>query len=185
LPFVGDIFPKTPSLDEVRLPILLPGRVGNGITTRPSIAVMTLKELTDIAAPKLSQNEEIFAIGLAQGARQFFGDEIGDLIKGERVLSANSVDLVLKAVRSGVLGRSDLISPETAEPVIQVVQSAVESLRRGRKGVPNSQNEQELFEALQNLTPDERVRFDEIVNELTQRAIKRTVDRLSSIERLF
>jgi aarF domain-containing kinase len=183
LPFLGDIFPLPPALDEVPLPILLPS-LGEAGLNRPSISIVTLKELIDAAAPKLDQDEDVFAIGLAEGARKFFGDEIGDLIKGERVLSVATVDLVLKALRSGVLGGTPADSQQATESVIQFVQNAVSVLRRG-SGSSSTSDDTEFAEALESLSPEERDRFDEIVNELTQSAIKRTVDRLSKIERVL
>ena len=186
LPFIGDIFPPSPALDEVPLPFLLPGLLDDGVTNRPSLSVMTLKEFVDVAAPALSQDEEIFAIGLAEGAGEFFGDEIGSLFKGEKVLSAETVDLALTALRSGILGRNNVISPEAADAVIQFVQNGVNLIRRdGGRSRGSSGLEIELAEALDSLSDKERERFDEIVNELTQRAIKRTIERLSSVERVL
>ena len=180
LPFVGDLLPPTPALDEIPLPILLPS-VGVDGQNRPSVGILTLREFIDAAFPKLTQDEELFGIGLADGAREFFGDEVGDLIKGEKVLSAQTVDFVLKALRSGALGRSDLISPEAAQPVLDFVQNAVNVLRRGNG---DSSVESEFTDALDSLSEQERARFDEITNQLTQRALQRTVARLSNIDRI-
>lgn len=179
IPFLGDIFPAPPKMEEVPLPILLPAADGS---QRPSLAVLSINEFVDYAAPKLDQKEEIFAIGLAEAAGEFLGDEIGDLVKGKKVLSINSINIVLDALRSGILGRNNLVSPETAEPVIQFVQNSLKSVTRRRSSSSGSKGE--FAEALKSLSSTERVRFDEIVNELTQRAIKRTVDRLAKVERL-
>lgn len=180
LPFLGDILPPTPALDEVPLPILLPA-VGSDGRNRPTVGILTLREFIDTALPKLSQDEELFGIGLADGAREFFGEEIGDLIKGDRVLNAQTVDLVIKALRSGALGRSDLVSQEAAEPVLKFIENAVNTLRRGTR---SSVLDGEFSEALDSLSPKERARFDEIVSQLTQRALQRTVSRLSNVERI-
>ena len=183
LPFVGDVLNSLapPSLEELPLPILLPG-VDN--VSRPSLTVTTLKEFVDVAAPPLSQDEEIFAIGLAEGAGEFFGDEIRDLVKGERVLSPETVDLTLKALRSGVLGRSNFISPETADAVLRNIQNAVDLIRRGSRG-EGDPSSTEFAQTLSSLDEEERKRFDRIVNELTQRAIQRTIERLSNLERIL
>lgn len=186
LPFLGDVLPPPPVFDEIPLPLLLPG-VGEDGQNRPSVSLLSLKEFTDLVAPKLDQDEEIFAIGLADGAREFFGDAIGDLLKGERVLSPQSIDLVLKAVRSGVLGRNDLFDADSdaARSVIQFVENALNVVRQTRSTSQNSDFEKELKEALDNLNDSERLQLDEIINELTQRAIRRATTRLSQVERLL
>ncbi len=178
IPFLGDIFPAPPKLEEIPLPILLPAADGS---QRPSLAVLSINNFVDYAAPKLDQKEEIFAIGLAEAAGEFLGDEIGDLFKGKRVLSVDSVNIVLDALRNGILGTNNLVSPETAEPVIQFVQNSLNTIRRGRS---SSGKKTEFADALKSLSPTERARFDDIINELTQRAIKRTVDRLAKVERV-
>lgn len=178
LPLIGDIFPPTPSFDEIPLPILLPPFSRGG---RPTVTVMSLKEFTDIAAPKLDQEEELFAIGLADGAREFLGDDVGDLLKGERVLSAQSVQLVLKALRSGALGQSNLANNSDAARAVQ--QFAQQALNLS--GSSSSNSDGELFEAVNKLSPVERERLDEIFTELSQRAIQRAIDRLSKVEGLL
>lgn len=180
LPFIGDVFPPSPVLDEVPLPILLPG-IGADGRNRPSLAVLTLKEFTDAIAPKLDQDEEVFAIGLAEGAEEFFGKEVADLIKGERVLSPQTIQLALQALRSGVFGRRDLLSSNAARGVYQFVENALSVTLRGRR---DSNLEREFSATLAELSPDERARFDEIVRELTERAIQRAIDRVASVQRL-
>lgn len=181
LPFIGNLFPSTPTLDSIPLPLLLPG-VGPGGQNQPSVGILTLKEFVDFAAPKLDQDEEIFAIGLAEGAQEFFGEEIGDLIKGKGVLRPESIQYVLSAIRSGALGRNNVLSSETAERVVEFVQNALSAVQQGTL---NSNLEQELTEAVANLTEGERAQLDTITTELTQRGIERAVSRLSSVDRLI
>jgi len=181
LPFLGDVFPQPPPFDEVPLPLLMP-RVGNDRINRPSVGLMTLKEFTDTVAPKLNQDEDIYAIGLADGAREFFGPEIGDLLNGERILSPQSIQIFLEALRSGILGRRDLVSSDTAKAVIGFVENAVSFARRG---TTRTKMESDLFEAIAELDESERTTLDEIVRDVTQRAIARAADRLSSVERIL
>ena len=185
IPFIGNVFPLPPALDEVPLPLLLP-RIGEDGQNRPSVGILSLKEFTDLIAPKLDQDEEIYALGLSDGAREFFGDEIGGLILGERVLSTQTVDLVLKAVRSGVLGRNDVIdvSSDVTQSILQFLQNAMDAVRRGSPSA-GSVLEGEFYEALESLDDTERSRFDDIVTELMQRALGRAITRLSSIDRIL
>jgi aarF domain-containing kinase len=181
IPFLGDIFPPAPALDEIRLPLLLP-IVGENGQNRPTVSLLSLKDFTDLLAPKLSQDEEVFAISLAD----FIGGEIGALLKGDRVLSAQSGDLILRALRSGVLGRSDLLdtNSDAARSVLQFIENFLNVFRR-RSSSQASELESEMYEAINALTESERMDLDEIVNELTQRSIRRAVTRLSKVERLL
>jgi hypothetical protein len=170
-------------LDEIPLPLLLPGINTDGLN-RPSVGILSLKEFTDLIAPKLTKEEEIFAVELADGAREFFGDEVGSLLKGERLLSLRSIDLVLKAVRSGVLGRTDLfLNSDVPRAVLSFVENALSSVRQGSTSL--SDFEMNLNEALASLSTEERRRFDEILEEITKRAIQRASLRLSKVNRLL
>ena len=180
IPFFGDVFPSPPALDEIPIPILLPPS-SNG--NRPTVSLLTIKDFTDLVAPKLSQDEEIYAISLAD----FIGGEIGGLLKGERVLSSQSMDLVLRTVRSGALGRSDLlpVNNEVVESVTGFVQNTWNTLRRQPSSSDASALELDLYDAMNSLTDTEQAALNDILNEITRRGIERAVDRLSQVERIL
>lgn len=180
IPFFGDVFPSPPALDEIPIPILLPPS-SNG--NRPTVSLLTIKDFTDLVAPKLSQDEEIYAISLAD----FIGGEIGGLLKGERVLSSQSMDLVLRTVRSGALGRSDLlpVNNEVVESVTGFVQNTWNTLRRQPSSSDASALELDLYDAMNSLTDTEQAALNDILNEITRRSIERAVDRLSQVERIL
>jgi hypothetical protein len=180
LPFLGDVLPFPPALDQIPAPLLLPG-IGQDGSNRPFVSILSLKEFTDLVAPRLDQEEEIFAIGLADAAKEFFGKEIGDLVKGEKVLSTESMDVVLRALRSGAFGRNDLLQADSGvvQSVLDFADQAL-SLVRGRGGSHRADSAvKDLYEALDSLTVSERERLDGIVSELIQRTIRRAVERLS------
>lgn len=185
LPLVGDIFPPSPKLDEVRLPIVLP-RVsatsgGDLRQAAPSLALLSLRELVDVVAPKLTQDEEIFAIGLAEGAEEFLGPEIASLFKGERVLRPQTMQIVIDTLRSGALGRSQVLSSSAAQSVLNFVGTALNQIQgRGR----NTANSSEIYDIINNLPEKERARFDEVLEELTSREIQRALKRIEKIDRL-
>jgi hypothetical protein len=180
IPFLGDLLPPTPKLDEIPFPILVPSGVDG--TGTPSLTVTTMKQLTDIVAPKLNQDDEIFALGLADAAQEFFGQEIGDFVRGESVFSVQSIEILLAALRSGVIQRTDVLSPEVVEAVTSSV-SRFLSLARGSSssGSP-TKVEKELQDAVNVLGPAERERLDYIINQLTRRSISRTLNRLSTMQ---
>ena len=184
IPLVGDLFPPSPKLDEVPLPILLPraSSTGSGrlIQAPPSVAIMTLRELINAVAPKLTQDEEIFAIGLAEGAGEFLGPEMASLFKGERVLSPQTMKMVIDSLRSGALGRSRVLSSEAAKSVLDFTSTALSQVQRSSKTV----KQPEIYGIINNLPVNERARFDDILEELTSRAIQRALQRLEKIERI-
>ena len=181
IPFLGDIFPASPKLDEIPLPILIPTLDAGGSMGTPSLAVMTLKDLTAKIAPKLNQDDEIYAIGLAEAAKEFFGDEVADFIRGEGVFSLKTGEILLGAIRSGALGRNDLLSNEATKRVVSFIGNTLSSVR----GSSASELEGSLTEAIANLDETERGRLDDITNELTQRSLKRLIERLQDVERIL
>jgi aarF domain-containing kinase len=178
LPIFGDIFPPSPKIDEVPLPLLLPGANGN----QASVGMLTLKEFSNILAPKLSQEEELFGLSLSDAAGELFGEGVADFLRGESVLSAKSGQLLISAVRSGVLADDNLLSGETAQSVL----NTVSSLFNSAAGSTNSAEiEQKLSEALSQLSESERKRLDGIVEELIQRSISRATNRLAGVPRVI
>lgn len=180
LPLLGDILPPSPRLDEIPLPLLLPGSEG---IRAPSVAVLTIKELTEAVAPKLSQDDELFALGLADAATEFFGEEIGAFVRGESVFSAQSADIVLAGLRSGAIGRVDVLSPEALQSVIESTSNVLSQIRGSRQ--ETTQIEKELSEAIGNLDEKESNLLEEIVGEITKRTVERALQRLSTIDRLL
>lgn len=178
IPFLGDIFPPSPKLEEIPLPLLLPGSEG---IRSSSFAITTIQKLTDAVAPKLSQDDELFALGLADAAQEFFGEGMGDFVRGESVFSTQSVEILLSGLRSGLIGKTDVLSPEAVQSVIDTM-SRILTLVQGSSSSEGS-IEKGLQDAVNNLNSSERKRLDDIVNELTQRSITRFLERLSSVER--
>jgi len=177
LPFLGDILPPSPKLDEIPLPLLLPGAEG---VQSSSFTVTTIKKLTEAVAPKLSQEDELFALGLADAAQEFFGESMGDFVRGESVFSTESIEILLSGLRSGVVGKTDLLSEEAVETVVETTTNIL-NLIQGSSST-DSALEKDLRDAVNNLDAGEKERFDEIINELTQRSITRLLERLSKVE---
>lgn len=182
IPFVGDILPPSPKLDELPLPLLLPG-VGSNGASRPSVALMTIKDVTELAAPKLTQDEEIYAISLAEAAGEFFGPAVAEFVRGEGLLSTQSAELVLGALRSGALGRNDILSREAVQNVIDFSGRTLSALSGSSSKEVAFENS--MSDAISSLDDSERARLDEIVAELTRRSVQRVADRLADVNRLL
>ena len=190
LPLFGDIFPATPKLDEIALPLLLPRMAsssgGDLRQASPSVALVSLREFINTVAPKLSQDEEIFAIGLAEGADEFLGRDIADLLKGERVLRPETMQVVIQALRSGAMGRTEVMSSTAAKSVLDFVGSALDQVSRSGRGkdAGKEASSSEVYKIINNLPANQRARFDDILQELTSSAIQRALTRMERIERI-
>lgn len=170
LPLLGDVlpFPKV-QLDDVPLPFLLPGGEGDGAA--PRVSLMTVGEFTDIIAPKLDRDEEIYAISIADAAEQFLGKDAADFLRGDGLLSAQSAKLVLAAATSGLLGNADLLGTSSAQSVLKALSDVLKRLDQNGSGANSV--EETLSEATSALSTEERARLDEIVTELTKRILQR------------
>lgn len=177
LPFFGDIFPPSPKIDEVPLPILLPGKNGN----QASVGMLTLKEFSEKIAPKLNQNEELFALSLSDAAGELFGEDVAEFLRGESVLSIKTVSLLISATRSGVLGNVGDVSNDTVKTLLSNARSLLSTVDSGSFG----DVEGKLSEAMSQLSASENERLQGITKELLKRSIARANERLSSVPRLI
>jgi Predicted unusual protein kinase len=183
LPFFGDIFPPAPKLDEVPLPILLPATNGNG-SSRPSVGMLTLKEFNDLIAPKLSQGEEIYALSLADAIGELFGEEVAEFVRGESVLSAKSIQILLGAIRSGILADTNFLAGDAAKVVLENVGNLINTVARQSNG-SSGNLEAKLKSSLSELTDSERKRLDYITEEIVRRSIARATERLADVQRVL
>ncbi|KAG7347961.1 ABC1 family-domain containing protein [Nitzschia inconspicua] len=176
IPFLGDILPPSPKLDEIPLPMLLP-RIDGGT---PSAQVLSIKQLTEAVAPKLSQEDELFALGLADAAEEFFGKEMAEFVRGENVFSTQSIAILLSGLRSGAFKGVNAVSPQAVETVVESTSRILSLIRDSNSAGSASKFEKALRSAVESLDPSERRRLEEIVNELTRRTISRSLERLSA-----
>lgn len=178
LPFLGDVLPQPPKvqLDDVPLPFLLPA--GDGDRIRPSVSLMTVNEFTDLIAPKLTRDEEIYAISIADAAEQFLGSDSANFMRGDGIISTQSAQLVLAAATTGLLGNSDLLGTPAAKNTLKSLSGLLNRLNRS-SGSKQSV-EDTLAEATSKLTDVEKERLDEIVTELTKRILQRVRARVGT-----
>jgi aarF domain-containing kinase len=175
LPFLGDIFPSSPNLDEIPLPLLLPKRLPNGQST-PFISILTLKEFTDIIAPKLSQDEDIYAIGLTEAVKEFLGEDVAEFVRGDSIFSFRSAEFVFRALRSGTFGRLEFLKNEMLQNIL-LSTSKLLSTSVQQSGA----FEEELTAAIENLSPSEKSRLNQIIDSLLSKNIDRILDRFAKI----
>lgn len=178
LPFLGDVFaPPQVQLDSIPLPFFLPGGDADRVT--PAISLMTVNDFTDLIAPKLSRDEEIYAISVADAAEEYFGSAAANFIRGDGLISTQTAQLVLAAATTGMLGNSNLLGTPTAQNAIKALSGLLKRLDQNSSSGDKSV-EQTLAEATSKLSPDERERLDEIVTELSRRILQRVRARVAA-----
>lgn len=176
LPFLGDIFsPPKLQLDDVPLPFLLPSSDGEQMT--PSLSIMTVNEFTDLVAPKLSRDEEVYAISIADAAELFVGPDAAKFLRGDGIFSSQTATLVLDAATTGLLGNGTLLGTPAAQITLKVLSDLLR--RMDGSSITGKYDVKEiLVGATTKLSDDERKRMDEIVSELTSRILRRIRTRL-------
>ena len=178
LPFLGDILsPPKVQLDEIPFPFLLPAGDGDAIT--PSVSLMTVNEFTDLIAPKLNRDEEIYAISIADAAEEFVGRDAANFLRGDGIISAQTAKIVLAAATTGLLGNTDLLGTPTARNALKSLSDILQRLDQN-DGVGSNSVEETLAEATSKLSADEKERLDGIVTELTGRILRRVRTRIAS-----
>ena len=173
LPFIGDFLsPPRLQLEEVRLPFALPG--GDGDT--PSISLMTVNEFTDLVAPRLSREEEVYAISIVDAVEELLGNGVASFLRGDDLLSIKTSKIILASATSGLLGNRDLLESANAASVTNALSDVMSRLDpSGSEDVGGR-----ITEATAKLSVDERKRLDDIVTELQQRIIGRVRSRVAS-----
>ncbi|KAL7450803.1 hypothetical protein ACHAWC_002648 [Mediolabrus comicus] len=125
---------------------------------------MTANEFTDLIAPKLTRDEEIYAISIADAAEEFLGPNVANFLRGDSLISTQSASLVLAAASTGLLGNKSLLGTENAQNVVRTLSSLL-------KRLDSKVSVDTLAEVTAKLSDDEKDRLDEIVTELTQRTL--------------
>ena len=115
---------------------------------------------------------------------QVFGEEVAEFVRGESVLSAKSAQLLLSAVRSGILADTNLLSGNTAKNAIENIGSLLSSISSEGTG-SSTRFEEKLKEAISELDDSERKRLDYITEEIVQQSISSATDRLSGVPRVL
>ena len=175
LPFLGDFLsPPRVQLEEVRLPFALPG--GEGGRTTPKISLMTVNEFTDLVAPRLSREEEVYAISIADAVEELLGTDVAGFLRGDDILSIKTAKIILASVTSGLLGNRELFESANAASVTTALSDVLSRLDRS----DSKDVEKRITEATTTLSVEERKRLDDIVTELQQRIIGRVRSRVAS-----
>merc|ERR1711865_1113667 len=142
----------------------------------------------DLVAPKLSRDEEIYALSLADGAHEIFGEDVANLIRGEGVISVKSAQIVLNAVMKGGAANTILTSSGAGQINEDIIEQVTDTLSNLLNSLEKDSGSNELNEVLSNiddLSADERERLDDITHKIIDRSFSKARVRLAGVPRLF
>lgn len=167
--------PSLPKPEDVAGPVLIPRRDANAA---PVPILATPAQVLDAAAPRLTREEEIFAISLTDLAQGTLGREAAVLLSGDALLEPEAVAGLLLGVFA--TGRAPLTdSPEVAALARSVREQLAPSSSTAASGGVSANGEgagaeneglDEIVEAVRNLTPEE--------SAVLQAAARRVVEEL-------
>lgn len=126
-PFFGRFLPRP---ENIRAPFFIPS-AGGGAPFTP--VFMTPAEMLEIAAPKLTRDEEFFAISLSDAATQTLGKDAGVVVKGDALLDPAAALRVILGITS-----SKSIAQMSSPLVADVSKSILNALSANRATLSQS-----------------------------------------------
>jgi hypothetical protein len=140
---------------------------------------MTAKDFLEISAPKLSREEELYAISLTDLATQTLGRDAGMIINGNMLLDLDGTSrMALRVLSSGQLPflNNALFSTTQISSFFQSLQS----LRGGDQGGSSTGGVDELVAGVSSLPAQEAAVLQNMVNTVLLRLNNQLIDRLKS-----
>mmetsp|Transcript_5022 Transcript_5022/g.5151 ORF Transcript_5022/g.5151 Transcript_5022/m.5151 type:complete len:865 (+) Transcript_5022:87-2681(+) len=93
-PLIGRFLPK---LDSVRLPFLLPSSDGQSAR----VSLLTSDQIINVAAPRLSREDELYALSLVDLVSQTAGTDAATIVSGDAIMEPTAaVRLLLQIINS-------------------------------------------------------------------------------------
>uniref|UniRef100_A0A0G4HXJ7 Protein kinase domain-containing protein n=1 Tax=Chromera velia CCMP2878 TaxID=1169474 RepID=A0A0G4HXJ7_9ALVE len=163
---------------------LSPRRIREAFTP----VVLSPNQFLDLAAPKLSREEELYAISLTDLAKQTLGEDASVVVNGNALLDPRAASrFFLNVIGTGNLpsGLSSLVPAGAVErvavPLLRLMSRTGGGTGGETGGVPSGSDDQgmrELSESLRKLDDVERRNLEEAGNRVVRRLVERVVDRL-------
>mmetsp|Transcript_25823 Transcript_25823/g.33862 ORF Transcript_25823/g.33862 Transcript_25823/m.33862 type:complete len:882 (-) Transcript_25823:116-2761(-) len=196
LPVIGRFLPFNPipkvNIEEIQLPFLIPKpslipsafssmvagdrataassiiNQGNGFST----VFMTPKELLEIIAPRLSREEELYALSLTDLVKESFGEDAGVVVNGDILLEPRAaVRFFLQIAQGTSLSSSALFD---------VLTSVLNTPGRNLEATQEQQLE-ELLTAYNTMSEENRSNLQNTLEAVVQKLSVRLEERLSEI----
>ena len=182
LPFELPSFPKP---EDVPGPMLVPSRTGGA----PTPCLATPNQVLEAAAPKLSREEELFAISLADLAQGTLGRDAAVVLSGDALLEPEAIaGLLLGALATGDVPGTD--NPQVAAIVKQVREQLkpAEGSYKSFDGEGTEEGKEEdtgegvdeIVQAVRDLTPEESEVLQASARLVADAMWERFVDRLEA-----
>jgi hypothetical protein len=162
-PFFAGLLPRPETLPAL---FLLPTAAG-----RPAPALVEPERLLEAAAPRLTRDEELYAIALADLASGALGPDASTLLSGDAVLDPRAAARVMLAVVSSGSAPGLSALPPQAQAVALSAAAAlagqpVPARGGGRGGEASEGAVAEVLETVGNLTAAERATLDATVRQV-------------------
>merc|ERR1711871_1033616 len=210
LPFLNNLLPRP---EEVPLPVPIPSPgmfpppgtptegVGSGVDlSQINPALVTTKDLLETAAPKLSLEEELYALSLVALAKETLGHDAASVINGDSLsdpaaaarllvqfINGGSIASVLPPVLEGVRDTTNSVAELAGVPLPSPSQRSAPAIVTASSntapsvnitGKPSTVGFQDLSAGLDGLSNQERATLDGFLAEVNYRLRERLVQRL-------
>ena len=169
---------QPPNPEDIEGPILLPTRGGS----TPVPAFASPRRVLDLTAPKLTREEELFAISLGDLVGGLVGKNAATVLTGDALLEPDAVAGLLLGILAS--GRTPLGNDERLLSLAKSTQKQLQVAETTSYDVegPNEDGGfDELLDAVNDLTPEESAVLRACGEEVVDALWERLVDRLSPI----
>ena len=174
-PFIGQFLPKAESLP---LPILLPSVNGR----QPVQALTTPLEALEIAAPKLTREEELYALSLTDLTTQTLGKDAAVIVSGDTLVDPRAAArTLLYIVLNGEIPALDSV------PAVKQLSSALMSFVDDNSSSNDDNNNdheegiQSLTKGISSLDQHEINVLQEFASQVGESVLGKVLDRLQTL----
>ena len=174
-PLISQFLPKIESLP---LPVLLPSVNGR----QPVQALTTPAEALDIAAPKLTREEELYALSLTDLTTQTLGRDAAVIVSGDTLVDPRAAARTLLYI----IVNGEIPALESV-PAVKQLSSALMNFVGGSGSVhditstPSEDGIQSISKGISDLNEQETKTLQEFASNVGSSVLERVLDRLQSL----
>ena len=166
-PFISSLLPKAESLP---LPILLPSVNGR----RPVQALTTPSEVLEIAAPKLSREEELYALSLSDLTAQTLGNDAAIIVSGDTLLDPRAAARTLLYI----IMNGEIPALESVPAVRQLSSALMSFVDSSSSSSSKEDGLQSITKGLVNLNEEESRNLQQFASNVGGSILGKVLDRL-------
>merc|ERR1711988_253432 len=218
VPSIPILFNFLPKIQDIPVPFLIPsmqvveegrdflseidlsslslntlGQISASVNSQDySTVITTSQDLVSAAAPKLSLEEEFYALSLTDVAKESFGEDFAAIINGDTLTEPRSmVRVLLKFVNGGTITLPEnvktalrtFVSPSFASNVIGI---QAQDIFQSETPLPNAHSADKLnnlTSAFNSLSTEETEMLNKFLRDINIRLRTRLVDRLQHLKK--